>query len=123
MIIDAPPLLPVTDGAVLTHQADGALVVVSMGKTTYDLLEKSLDTIAKAGGRALGRRAQQGPAQGRGLVRLLIRVPARIRTRRRAEEGADTDAAFNLDGVFAESVPAEQPRSKEKVPSHRVRRS
>ena len=25
VIIDAPPLLPVTDGAVLTHQADGAL--------------------------------------------------------------------------------------------------
>ena len=29
VIIDAPPLLPVTDGAVLTHQADGALLVVT----------------------------------------------------------------------------------------------
>ncbi len=51
VIIDAPPLLPVTDGAVLTHQADGALVVVSLGKTTYDLLDKALDT--------LGRRAAE----------------------------------------------------------------
>ncbi len=64
VIIDAPPLLPVTDGAVLTHQADGALVVVSMGKTTYDLLEKSLDTISKAGGRALGVVLNKAPLKG-----------------------------------------------------------
>lgn len=64
VIIDAPPLLPVTDGAVLTHQADGALLVVSMGKTTYDLLEKSLDTIKKAGGRALGVVLNKAPIKG-----------------------------------------------------------
>ena len=33
MIIDAPPLLPVTDAAVLTRSADGALVVISHGGT------------------------------------------------------------------------------------------
>ncbi|WP_314506982.1 polysaccharide biosynthesis tyrosine autokinase [uncultured Microbacterium sp.] len=64
VIIDAPPLLPVTDGAVLTHQADGALLVVSMGKTTYDLLEKALDTIGKAGGRALGVVLNKAPMKG-----------------------------------------------------------
>ena len=64
VIIDAPPLLPVTDGAVLTHQADGALLVVSLGKTTYDLLEKSLDTSRKAGGRALGVVLNKAPIKG-----------------------------------------------------------
>lgn len=64
VIIDAPPLLPVTDGAVLTHQADGALLVVSMGKTTYDLLDKALDTIGKAGGRALGVVLNKVPLKG-----------------------------------------------------------
>jgi capsular exopolysaccharide synthesis family protein len=64
VIVDAPPLLPVTDGAVLTHQADGAIVVVSMGKTTYDLLEKSLDTLQKSSGRALGIVLNKAPLKG-----------------------------------------------------------
>ena len=64
VIIDAPPLLPVTDGAVLAHQADGALVVVTLGKTTDDLLEKSLDTLRKARGRALGIVLNKAPLRG-----------------------------------------------------------
>ena len=46
VIIDAPPLLPVTDSAVLAHQADGALLVVGLGKTTYDLVAKAQDALA-----------------------------------------------------------------------------
>jgi len=64
VIIDAPPLLPVTDGAVLTHQADGALVVVTLGKTTHDLLTKALDTLYKARGRALGIVLNKAPLRG-----------------------------------------------------------
>lgn len=64
VIIDAPPLLPVTDGAVLTHQADGALVVVTLRKTTYDLLDKALDTLRKARGRPLGVVLNKVPLRG-----------------------------------------------------------
>jgi capsular exopolysaccharide synthesis family protein len=64
VIIDAPPLIPVTDGAVLAHQADGALLVVSVGKTTYDLVEKALDTLRKARGRALGVVLNKVPLKG-----------------------------------------------------------
>jgi capsular exopolysaccharide synthesis family protein len=64
VIIDAPPLLPVTDGAVLTHQADGALVVVTLGKTTHDLLDKALDTLKKARGRPLGVVLNKVPLRG-----------------------------------------------------------
>lgn len=64
VIVDAPPLIPVTDGAVLTHQADGALLVVSLGKTTYDLVEKALDTLQKARGRALGIVLNKAPLKG-----------------------------------------------------------
>jgi capsular exopolysaccharide synthesis family protein len=64
VIIDAPPLIPVTDGAVLTNQADGALLVVSLGKTTYDLVEKALDTLRKARGRALGIVLNKAPLKG-----------------------------------------------------------
>ncbi len=64
VIIDAPPLLPVTDGAVLTHQSDGALMVITAGKTTYDLLDKALGTLTKAGGRALGVVLNKTPLRG-----------------------------------------------------------
>lgn len=64
VIIDAPPLLPVTDGAVLAHQADGALLVVTLGKTTFDLLDKALDTLRKARGRALGVVLNKVPLRG-----------------------------------------------------------
>ena len=64
VIVDAPPLLPVTDGAVLTHQADGAILVASFGKTTYDLLEKALDTLHKSRGRALGIVLNKSPLRG-----------------------------------------------------------
>jgi capsular exopolysaccharide synthesis family protein len=64
VIIDAPPLLPVTDGAVLTHQADGALLVVTVGKTTYDLVDKAVDTLKKAQGRVLGIVLNKAPLKG-----------------------------------------------------------
>ena len=64
VIIDAPPLLPVTDGAVLAHQADGALLVVSLGKTTYDVMEKAIDVLTKARGRVLGVVLNKIPLRG-----------------------------------------------------------
>jgi capsular exopolysaccharide synthesis family protein len=66
VIIDAPPLLPVTDAAVLAHSADGALVVASVGKTTYDVLKRALQTLDRAGARALGVVLNRVPRKGRG---------------------------------------------------------
>jgi len=54
VIMDSPPLLPVTDAAVLSTAADGALVVVNAGKTTYDMLHKALENLGKANARPLG---------------------------------------------------------------------
>lgn len=103
VIIDAPPLLPVTDGAVLTHQADGALLVVSIGKTTYDLVDKALDTLAKARGRALGIVLNKVPMKG------VDSSPYSYEYRREYGDASHLDkpdtvsaesASFDLDGVF-----------------------
>ena len=66
VIIDAPPLLPVTDAAVLSTRADGALVVVSTGKTTYDMLDRALDHLQKANGKPLGILLNRIPTTGAG---------------------------------------------------------
>lgn len=54
VIIDAPPLLPVTDAAVLAHGADGAFVVVSAGRTLDSELETALSHLRTVNARALG---------------------------------------------------------------------
>lgn len=54
VIIDAPPLLPVTDAAVLAHSADGAFVVVSAGRTLDSELDTALGHLRTVNARALG---------------------------------------------------------------------
>jgi capsular exopolysaccharide synthesis family protein len=54
VIIDAPPLLPVTDAAVLTRSTDGAIVVISHGGTLDTELQAALNNITTVHGRALG---------------------------------------------------------------------
>ncbi|WP_270886337.1 polysaccharide biosynthesis tyrosine autokinase [Pedococcus sp. 5OH_020] len=54
VIIDAPPLLPVTDAAVLTASADGALVVVTAGQTLDSHLAASLGSLHAVQGHTLG---------------------------------------------------------------------
>ena len=54
VLIDAPPLIPVTDAAVLAARTDGALVVAYARRTTTDALEKSLQNLERVNARPLG---------------------------------------------------------------------
>jgi capsular exopolysaccharide synthesis family protein len=63
VIIDAPPLLPVTDAVLLAKIADGAIVVVKAGKTTKDQLSKSLGNIQKVHATVLGTLLNCVPAK------------------------------------------------------------
>lgn len=54
VLIDAPPLIPVTDAAILSARTDGALVVAYARRTTHDALGKALQTIERVKGRTLG---------------------------------------------------------------------
>lgn len=54
VIIDSPPLLPVTDGALLARITDGALLVVRSHRTTADQVAQAVDTLVKADATLLG---------------------------------------------------------------------
>lgn len=54
VILDSPPLLPVTDAALLASQADGALMVVRHGKTTRDQLATAADRLAQVDAALVG---------------------------------------------------------------------
>jgi capsular exopolysaccharide synthesis family protein len=54
VIIDAPPLLPVTDAAIVAHSADGALITVSAGRTLDTELATAIAHLTTVNARPLG---------------------------------------------------------------------
>jgi capsular exopolysaccharide synthesis family protein len=54
VILDAPPLLPVTDAALLSTSTDGVMLVISSGRTVDAELESCLGSITAVNGRVLG---------------------------------------------------------------------
>jgi capsular exopolysaccharide synthesis family protein len=66
VILDAPPLLPVTDAAVLSTVCDGALIVARHGHTRRDQLAAANEAVTKVGGRVLGVLLNRVPRRGAG---------------------------------------------------------
>lgn len=64
VLIDAPPLLPVTDAAILAQECDGAMVIVRHGKTTREQLTRSLEALSSVGARVLGTVLNMAPTGG-----------------------------------------------------------
>ncbi|MEO5852545.1 MAG: polysaccharide biosynthesis tyrosine autokinase [Nocardioides sp.] len=68
VILDAPPLLPVTDAGLLTATCDGALLVVAVGKTHVEQVELCGKVLGRVGGRLLGCVLNLAPRRGLGAV-------------------------------------------------------
>lgn len=66
VLIDAPPLLPVTDAALLASQADGAILVVRHGKTTTDHVRAATERLTSVGSAPAGVIFNMTPSRGAG---------------------------------------------------------
>lgn len=66
VIIDTPPLLAVTDGAILAAEADGALLLVHTGSTKRDQLAHSVEILRDVGASLLGSVLTMVPTRGSG---------------------------------------------------------
>lgn len=64
IIIDTPPLLPVTDAAVASALADGVVVVVRHAKTTVNQVTQSLRSLHAVDARVLGMILNMTPTKG-----------------------------------------------------------
>lgn len=64
IIIDTPPLLPVTDAAVASSLADGAVLVVRYGKTTRHQVGVALRSLKAVDARVLGSVLTMAPTKG-----------------------------------------------------------
>ncbi|WP_120003297.1 polysaccharide biosynthesis tyrosine autokinase [Nesterenkonia muleiensis] len=64
VIIDAPPLLPVTDAAVLATETDGAIVAVAASRITRQQLSQALDNLENVGAKVAGIALTMIPTRG-----------------------------------------------------------
>lgn len=54
IILDAPPVLPVTDAVVLAHLADAVIMVASAGRTRVEQLDHALEAVVRGEGDVAG---------------------------------------------------------------------
>ncbi|MGH3520643.1 MAG: polysaccharide biosynthesis tyrosine autokinase [Haloechinothrix sp.] len=64
VLLDSPPLLPFTDGAVLAAEADAALLVVRAGRTGQEVLRGALASLVAVDARLLGVVLIRSPHKG-----------------------------------------------------------
>ncbi|TQK18639.1 capsular exopolysaccharide synthesis family protein [Microbacterium sp. SLBN-154] len=64
VLCDAPPLLPVTDGAILAKATSGAIVIVASGQTNRHQLDSALDALQTVGAKVAGLVMTMVPTRG-----------------------------------------------------------
>jgi capsular exopolysaccharide synthesis family protein len=64
VLCDAPPLLPVTDAAILAKATSGALVIVSAGRTNRHQLSGAIDSLQTVGAKVAGIVLSMVPTRG-----------------------------------------------------------
>jgi len=64
VLCDAPPLLPVTDAAILSRSTSGSIVIVAAGRTTTHQLNGALDALETVGGKVAGLVLTMVPTRG-----------------------------------------------------------
>lgn len=61
VLFDAPPVVAVTDAAILGAKVDGVLLVIGAGKTRRDHAERAKEMLAKANARVVGATLTNAP--------------------------------------------------------------
>lgn len=69
VLLDAPPLLPVTDAAVLTKHASGAMLVVRAGETSKEQASRAVDILRAVDAHLYGVVLNMVPTKGPGAYK------------------------------------------------------
>ena len=66
VVVDVPPLLPVTDASLLSHSVDGVILVGSIGRSHREQMTEASNTLKKVNANLLGMVLNQAPRKGLG---------------------------------------------------------
>lgn len=64
VMLDTPPVLPVTDATILSQLVDGVILVVRYGKTTYESILRAKESLEKVNANLLGTVINDMPITG-----------------------------------------------------------
>ena len=123
VILDAPPLLPVTDAALLATRADGAVIVVSHGRTTRDQLATSIERLDSVGATTLGLVVNLTPAKqsasGYGYGYGYAPIEAHRARGRRQAPSSLTQSALRPDRAAPDTARASSAYAARSAPARR----
>ena len=68
VIVDSPPVLPVSDALIMAHLVDGVLFVTSLRSTNHSHLERGVEAVQGTSARVLGLVLNRVPQKGRDSV-------------------------------------------------------
>lgn len=126
VILDAPPLLPVTDAGLLSGVSDGTLLVLAVGRTHKEQARLCATIMGQVGGRILGVVLNLAPRKGVGQVvyghgRGYAAYTSEPYTTVAAPAGPDSlDSLGVRDDLGTEAVPSSTPRPR--APRQQARR-
>ncbi len=111
IVVDTPPLLPVTDAAILAKGVGGAIVVVGAGTVHRNQLDTALSALGTVGVRPLGivvnRVPVKGPVRARtSTATTSTRRTPRRRPRRVAPHGGRPCGSRHARGAARQAAPA-----------------
>jgi len=130
VIIDTPPLGPVTDAAVVAAEADGALVIFWTGRTKRTTLRAALNALDAVNARTLGCVLNMKPltrADRRGYLAYAADADGSARRRMArlahpfADEPHDQDAPASDDDAAAGDPAREEPAREDSAPAASAR--
>ena len=98
ILISTPPLLPVTDAAVLAAVADGVVVVVRAGKTTRHQLMQAMRSLQAVGARVLGTVLNMAPSHRGPAYRAYWRTGGRTPEPPGTEDEVASDGTSRRNG-------------------------
>lgn len=84
VIIDSPPLMPVTDAAILAQHFGGAILVVGCGKVEVRELRRSIEDLQASGSPILGAVANFAPLETKSRYKRAYQIEAEPVVKRRS---------------------------------------
>jgi len=98
ILVDSPPVLPVTDAAVLSARVDGTLLVARAGHTTTRHLSQALELLGNVDAKVVGAVLNGAPTEagygyGYGYG---VYAESKPRTNRKGSKGKELDSGISL---------------------------
>ena len=111
VIVDAPPLLPVTDAAVLSTAVSGVLMVVRHGHTKRDQLARAVESLRAVEAAVYGAVLTMTPAKGPESYYYGYRPDTRREAKRRGKQDLVAPGTSTLRPTSGDRVPTQNPVS------------